>query len=84
METVPGISAPAEIMLRNQLYLDGKDQRKHLNQIRSLAHDLQRPIQEIVPLYENLLEELRRYARIPDFLPVIVSKKVRECCRKSS
>jgi hypothetical protein len=70
-------------MLRHQLYLDRHDQITHLNQMQRLATDLQRPIPEIVPVYEDVLEDLRAYAQIPDFLPVIVSKKVRERYRKN-
>ena len=84
METRPQMIIPSAITLRHQLYLDSRDQIQHLGQIRWLATNLQRPIPEIVSLYENVLEDLRAYARVPDFLPVIVSKKVREHCRKNS
>ena len=83
MEASPPMTSHTEIMLRPHLYLDGKDQIKHLSQIHWLANDLQRPITDIVPVYEDVLETLRAYARIPDFLPVIVSKKVRERCRRN-
>ena len=84
MESNPQTTTPSEIMLHHQLYLDSRDQIQHVGQIRSLANDLQRPIPEIVSLYEDVLEDLRAYARVPDFLPVIVSKKVRERCRKNN
>ncbi len=83
METSSQMTIPSEIMLRHQLYLDSRDQIAHLNQIQRLANDLQRPIPEIVPLYEDVLEDLRAYARVPDFLPIMVSKKVREHCRRN-
>lgn len=83
MKTSPRMTMPAEIMLRHQLYLDSRDQIAHLNQMQRLANDLQRPIPEIVPLYEDVLENLRAYAQIPDFLPVMVSKKVRERYRRN-
>ena len=83
MEASPRMTIPTEIMLRHQLYLDSRDQIAHLNQMQRLANDLQRPLPEIVPMYEDVLEDLRAYARIPDFLPVMVSKKVRERCRRN-
>ena len=83
METSPRMTIPTEIMLRHQLYLDRRDQITHLNQMQRLATDLQRPIPEIVSLYEDVLANLRAYARVPDFLPIIVSKKVREHCKNN-
>ena len=70
-------------MLRQHLYSDMNERSRHFGEIQSLAGKLQRPVPEIAQLYEELLEYLRAGAQVTDYLPVLVSKKVREMFRRS-
>ncbi len=70
-------------MLRHQLYLNADDRMKHLREILSIADDLHRPISEVTQLYEDVFEYLRVHARVTNFLPILVSKKVRELGRRT-
>jgi hypothetical protein len=58
-------------------YPDGSDRTKHKNVIARLADELNRPEAEITTLYEGILTDLRPQARIPDYLPILVSKRVK-------
>ena len=75
---------PVDAVLRRHLYSDINDRMKHFREIQALADDLRRPIPEIAPLYEDVLEYLKAYAHITDYLPILVSKRVRELCRKTN
>jgi hypothetical protein len=83
MESARG-TVPANVMRRLHLYTDTNDRMKHYREIQAIADDLQRPIPEIAPLYEDVLEYLRAHAHVTDFLPILVSKRVRELCRKTN
>lgn len=55
--------------------------KKHMMQIFAIAEREHLPLHEVAPVYETILNELMARARIPDYLPVFVSKKVREILR---
>jgi hypothetical protein len=59
------------------LYETEEERRQHRRAMESVARDVQRPIEEIQPLYEFELAELRREARVKDFLSVLASRYVR-------
>jgi hypothetical protein len=77
-------TVPADVMLRLHLYSDTNDRMKHYREIQAIADDLQRPILEIAPLYEDVLEYLRENAHVTEFLPILVSKRVRELYRSTN
>lgn len=54
---------------------------KHLHFIESIAEEMQQSVQEIMPLYEEVLEALTVRARIDDYLPILVSKRVKRILR---
>lgn len=54
---------------------------KHQRQIAFLAEQVKRPVHEITPLYQDILEEMQAHARITDYLPILVSKRVHEALR---
>lgn len=58
-------------------YVDEHDRVKHLHVIERLADELARPVAEIKPLYENFLTYMQQAATIRDYLPVLVSKRVK-------
>lgn len=84
MVTSAHATVPADVMLKHHLYSDINDRMKHFGEIQSIADKLHRTIPEIAQLYEDVLESLRTRAQVTDFLPVLVSKKVRELCKKKS
>ncbi len=59
-------------------YSDTGDRMKHQHVIERLAEEIHRPVQEIAPLYEDILTQLQVNARIKDFLPILVSKNVKQ------
>lgn len=62
-------------------YVDADDKRKHAYVIECLAMETRRPVAEIEPLYEDILAHLRAVARIQDYLPILVSKRVKKVLR---
>ena len=60
------------------LYEDENEQKQHFSAIQRLVNDGSSLEEEIRPLYEGVLKELKREARIKTFLSILVSKKVKE------
>lgn len=58
-------------------HLGPGDVQRHLRFIESIAEEMQRSMQEIAPLYEEVLEALSVNAQINDYLPIFVSKRVK-------
>lgn len=65
-------------MVMVDLYGDEKEKSHHLSAMRKLAEDLRMPIQEIGTLYERVLEEMRKTARVKDYLSILASRQVKE------
>ena len=61
---------------------DERERKRHAGAIEAIARELDRPIQEVSVLYEDVLLYLRERASILDYLPVLATKKVRELCRR--
>jgi hypothetical protein len=64
------------------LYDSEDERRQHWRAIESVARDVQRPIEEIQPIYETELAALRRDARVKDFLSVLACRYVRLAFRQ--
>jgi hypothetical protein len=60
------------------LYEDEIEQKQHFSAIQRLVIDVSSSEEEIRPLYEDVLKELKRDARIKTFLSILVSKRVKE------
>ena len=58
-------------------YVDEHDRVKHLHVIERLADELARSVAEIKPLYEDILTHMLEVARIRDYLPILVSKRIK-------
>jgi hypothetical protein len=82
METSLQATIPPNVLLKQYLYSDMKEKIKHFGEIQSIAGKLHLTITEIAPLYEDVLESLRCNAKVTDYLPILVSKKVCELCKK--
>jgi hypothetical protein len=77
---LPGIPA----IHRRSPYSGRDDRLKHLIHIKHLAQEMNRPVQEVTPLYESVLRHLRATAKVKDFLAIFVAKKVKERLRKAT
>ena len=55
-----------------------KERKIHLNSIEMLAKKLRKATAEVTPIYTSVLDELQKQARVKIFLPILVSKKVKE------
>jgi hypothetical protein len=72
LSATPQVNAP---------YIDVEDRSRHLHTMEQLAEEMHCPLQEITPLYENTLAQLRQRAQIHDFLPILVAKGVKNALR---
>lgn len=68
-------------LCNDSLYTDDHDRERHAGSMRAVAEQIHCQVDEIAGLYEELLTELKAQASVPDYLPVLVSKKVREIYR---
>jgi hypothetical protein len=60
------------------LYEDEKEERQHVAAIQILIKDEGSSEEEIRRLYEGVLEELKKEARVKNFLTILVSRKVKD------
>lgn len=82
MQTDPASSLRVPQKLHEYLYENSHDLQRHLRSMVSIAEDCAQPLDEVAPLYETVLAQLAFHARIRDFLPVLVSKKIKEIYKK--
>ncbi|QAU32782.1 DUF3562 domain-containing protein [Janthinobacterium sp. 17J80-10] len=59
------------------LYGDALERGWHQHSIKLLAETTAQPMQVVTPMYEQVLAELRPAARLKDYLPIFVSRRVR-------
>jgi hypothetical protein len=59
-------------------YSSNEERSKHLRIIGRLAIEVHRSIDEIEPLYEDIFAHLKNTASIQDYLPILVSRRVKE------
>jgi hypothetical protein len=57
--------------------LNANDKHRHAHVIDQLSKEIDRPVKEIEPLYEDILTQLRANAVIHDYLAILVSKRVK-------
>lgn len=60
------------------LYEDENEKRQHVAAIQIITRDERSSEEEIRPLYEGVLQELKKEATVKNFLTVIVSRKVKD------
>lgn len=54
---------------------------RHIHSIHALAEEVDLPVHEVAAAYEDVLDELQEQARITDYLPILVSKRVKRFYR---
>jgi uncharacterized protein (DUF2126 family) len=57
---------------------DEKEHGQHARAIQKLAQELGIPVEEVNRSYHDILEALRKEAKVRVFLPIIVSRMVKE------
>jgi hypothetical protein len=71
------------VMTRDSLYENDIERQQHAHAIHVLAEEITVPKEEISNLYEDVLIEYKREAKIKIFLPILVPKRVKEFLDKS-
>ncbi len=74
----------ARKFLRHELYSNASEELRHLSVMRSVAQQLGCPLADILAPYEEELARFRAGARITDYLPVFVARRLRERYRNKS
>jgi hypothetical protein len=64
-------------------YASNEERAKHLHVIARLATEVSRSADEIGPLYEDILAHMKDTARVQDYLPILVSRRVKEVLAQS-
>jgi hypothetical protein len=63
-------------------YADDNDRSRHLHNMERLAEETGLPVQELAPLYEEVLAGFNSRARIHDYVPILVSKNIKDLLRR--
>jgi hypothetical protein len=71
-------------MTENGLYEDDLEKQQHAHAIQILAEGIRISAEEIYRLYEGVLREHKKEAKIRIFLPILVTKRVRELLEKKA
>ncbi|HUI68776.1 MAG TPA: DUF3562 domain-containing protein [Nitrospirota bacterium] len=61
---------------------DEKEYDQHARAIQKLAQELGVPVEEVSRPYREILEVLKKEAKVRAFLPVLVSRSVKERLRQ--
>ena len=61
---------------------DEAEKRKHHQSVENLSERLDMPREHIVAVYEQELLLIGRMARIRDYLPILVSRRVKNLLRR--
>ncbi len=60
------------------LYKNEMEGKLHLNAIQSLVRETGMPAEAVSSLYESVLARLKHHARIKEYLPILVSREVKD------
>jgi len=71
-----------EVRPESSRQLFDNDNDQHVRAIDKLVRELGVPAEEVSRSYREILEELRKNARVKAFLPVLVSRGVKERLRQ--
>ena len=63
-------------------YADERERSRHLHVIELLAKELTRSVAEIKSLYEDILTHLQEVARIRDYIPILVCKRIKSSFKR--
>ena len=60
------------------LYKNETEEKLHRNAIQTLVRETRMPEDIVCSLYESVFERLKSHARIKDFLPIFISREVKD------
>ena len=60
------------------LYENEIEEKLHRNSIQTLVRETRMPGDIVCSLYESVFNRLKNHARIKDFLPILVSREVKD------
>ena len=60
------------------LFGENNEKKVHLISIEILAKELRKSTGEVTLIYASVLDDFQKQARVKIFLPILVSKKVKE------
>ncbi|MFZ5773051.1 MAG: hypothetical protein ACOY4W_16650 [Thermodesulfobacteriota bacterium] len=63
------------------LYANESEKNQHSNAIRQLCQELAENEEAIRPVYEEILLEMKKQARIKEFLSILVCRTIRDLAR---
>ena len=59
-----------------RLYDDENDRKLHINAIEMLALRIGVSVEDVERVYEIVLRRFKRFSKVKDFLPILVSRRV--------
>jgi hypothetical protein len=68
----------------DSLHENEEERKQHLRAIQTLIKEVRRPEEEITRLYHLVLQEYEKEAKIKTFLPIIISRRVKEMIEAES
>lgn len=68
----------------DQAFNNHQEKQRHIAAINSIAQEFQVPVREITGLYEHVLIDYKARAKLEDYLPLLVYKRVKAICRRAS
>lgn len=74
----------APVCASHALYGNALERVWHQRSIQALADTTAQPLVVIIPVYEQVLAELRPAARLKEYLPIFVSRRVRVLLAQAS
>jgi|GEM_PF-2582924 hypothetical protein len=69
--------SPATHATHASPYSNSEEKTQHERIIGMLANETSRSIAEVEPLYEDILAHLKDRASVQDYLPILVSRRVK-------
>jgi hypothetical protein len=58
-------------------YANSEEKTQHERIIGLIANEVSRSVEEVEPLYEDILAHMKDRASVQDYLPILVSRRVK-------
>jgi len=71
-------------MSPDSFYENEEQREQHLRAIQTLIKEVRRPEEEITRLYTLVLQEFEKEAKVKTFLPILITKRVKEMIEAES
>ncbi len=57
--------------------IDPTEEVKHRRYIEILAEEIHQPVEDVQPVYDDVMAHLKETARVTDFVPIFAWRRVR-------